>query len=71
MNEPNRANYNPRNGHIKVMCPVCGAGGAHPLSWNQPKCHVCNYEVLMLPASNTKCVCTWEEAVEYFIQELK
>jgi hypothetical protein len=48
---------------IRVMCPECNAGGAHYLEMAQPKCHVCEYSVLMEPASNTRIECTWEEAV--------
>lgn len=62
------ANYNLRYNlevYVRVMCPRCGASGAHSLSMPQPLCHVCDCEVKMLPASNDKVECTWEEAVEY------
>lgn len=67
MNEPRKANYSSDRGTIRVQCPVCGAGGGHPLNSYQPKCHICTDKVLMLPASNDECVCTWEEAVNYFL----
>ena len=53
---------------IKVMCPVCNAAGAQYLYSYQPKCHVCTDTVMMLPASNNQCECSWAEAQEYFIK---
>lgn len=38
---------------VRVICPKCGAGGAHPILWELPYCEMCNFEVLMQPVSNS------------------
>ena len=35
---------------IRYVCPVCGAGGAHPVNLQAPLCHICNYSVAMQAA---------------------
>lgn len=51
---------------IAVMCPVCGASGAHEPETYQPKCHVCKEDVYMQPASNNRIECTWEEFKAFY-----
>jgi len=50
---------------VRVICPTCGASGGHRMNMWQPKCSDCKDGTLMLPASNSKCECSWEEAEEY------
>ena len=61
----NYKNYGNPDSSVRVICPDCGSGGSHPLSWSQPLCHLCDYKVLMCPASNSEIECTWEEAKEF------
>lgn len=42
----------------RVICPDCGSGGGSTYPcW----CHVCNYRVLMLPATNDRIKSNWGE----------
>ena len=64
-------NYSEQPGgiRVRVMCPACGTGGAHPISMPQPKCHICDYKVFMQPANNTRIVCTWKYAKDNLCQQ--
>lgn len=53
---------------VGVRCPDCGSGGGQNLYSYQPKCHVCDYEVLMQPSGNGEIACTWEEAVAFYTE---
>ncbi len=56
---------------VRVLCPICDAGGAQYLSGKQPYCHECEERVLMEPADNTDIVCTWDELQEYLNEKIE
>ena len=41
---------------IQYTCPKCGTVGAHSKNLDPPKCHRCQYEVIMLPSRNGRII---------------
>lgn len=53
---------------MRFVCPDCGAGGGDHIG-HLPLCHVCDYDVLMLPACNDTIL--WDKVADYSMNRVK